>query len=365
MNSKQRIQKLFKYIEFPLDAIIIKNGSEKFIDSNFFYITGITNGLFESSCLVLYPNGSLDIITTELESNFARKSTADIHIYQSKTEMTTIINELLKESQAIGFHASGLLYSDYQWMTSNLKEKSFKDVTKELQKTRLIKDSDEIIAIKKACEIADKVMDNITLFVKKQMAENELAAEIDYHLQRYGAQHPAFDTIASFGSNTALPHYTHGNKKLKEGDFILCDFGAVYNNYHSDITRTFVYGNASETQKQIHHTVLNTQKQALMMIRPGLQANTIHESVRSQINATPFKDRFIHSTGHSIGMSVHDPGITLSSICNELLQENMVLTIEPGIYIQGLGGVRIEDEIVVTLDGCSRLTTTTRELQEI
>ena len=229
----------------------------------------------------------------------------------------------------------------------------------------MIKSPREISMIKKACEIADRVMDDIRNYVKKNMTENELASEIDYHLQRYGAQHPAFETIASFGSHTAMPHYTHDQSKLNEGDFILCDFGACFNKYHSDMTRTFVFGTASEKQKQIHETVWMAQQNALQLIRPGVQANEVHERVKSFIDSGPFKDCFIHSTGHSLGLSIHDPGIGFYSTCEERLQEKMVLTVEPGIYIKGYGGVRIEDDILVTKEGCISLTNASKELQEI
>ena len=365
MNTRERVKNIFRNANVNIDAILIKNGHEQYIDTNFFYVTGLTKGLFEDCCLVLFPDGTIHLLVTALESDIAKQSSASIHIFQSRQEMVTILNEILVHANTIGINESAILHSDYQWISTNFKEKNIENVITSFHKSRRIKEPDELNNIKKACGIADQVMGDISNYVKKNMTENELAAEIDYHLQRYGAQNPAFDTIASFGPNTAMPHYTHDNTKLKEGDFVLCDFGASFDKYNSDMTRTFVYGSASEKQKKIHETVRIAQQKAMMMIKPGIQAKLIHEQAKSYIDSSSFKDCFIHSTGHSLGLSVHDPGVGFYSTCEETLRENMVLTVEPGIYIQGYGGVRIEDDIVITKEGCTSLTKSQRTLQEI
>jgi Xaa-Pro dipeptidase len=365
MNVKDRVRRVFANHQDPLDAIIIKNGTENFLDVNFFYLSGLFHGLFESSTLIMFPDGSTHIITTNLEKDIADESDAYIHIYESTQTLGTILEDIVKHTKHIGFHGSGLLFREYQWLTKLLSKKTFHDVTKALQQTRMIKDHQEIDVIKKACDISDRVMSSIRSLVTKNMSEDELASEIDYHLQRYGAQNPAFETISSFGAHTAIPHYNHGAQILRRNDFVLCDFGACYQKYHSDMTRTFVFGSASKKQQQIHQTVRDAQKEAFDLIRPGIPASRVHHHVRSYIDGTEFKDCFIHSTGHSLGMSVHDPGVSLSSTCDVNLQENMVLTVEPGIYLPGLGGVRIEDDILVTSQGCELLTQCPRDGIEI
>ena len=365
MNSSKRIQTLFSYAETPVDTIIIKNGTEPFIDPNFFYTTGITQGLFEGSSLVLYPDGTQHMLVNSLEHDIAASSSAIIHVYRSKREIQTILSDLLKDTSTIGIHYSALLYTDYLWLNSINKGKKLIDVTKSFHQSRMIKDKEEISAIKKACEIADKVAEEIPSYIQKGMTENELAAEIDYHLQRYGAHNPAFETIASFGTHSAIPHHTHDDTPLKKGDFIVCDFGAKYNKYHSDTTRTFVYGTATDKQKDIHETVRKAQHTAFDMIKPGIIANNIHHSVQTFIDSTVYKNRFIHSTGHSLGLSVHDPGIGFNYACTLPLKEHMILTVEPGIYIPGYGGVRIEDDIIITNNGYTSLTTSSRNLCEI
>jgi len=365
MNIKKRVNSIFQNNPEKLDAIIIKNGNEQFIDVNFFYGTGLSYGLFESSVLLLFPDGTCHIITTSLEKVIADQSPAIIHVFESKHQLGEILQEILHQTKTIGIHASGLLYSDYHLLTKLLTEKRFIDITASINKSRMIKDQFEINHIRNACNIADTVMDKISSMIKEGMTENDLASEIDYALQCNGAEKPAFETISSFGPNTSLPHYTHGEKTLKHGDFLLCDFGARYQKYNSDMTRTFIFGPASKRQRQIHETIKQAQQQAFDIIKPGIPAKMVHDHVQTFIDGTEFKGCFIHSTGHSLGLSVHDPGVSLSSNCDVILEENMVLTVEPGIYLQGFGGVRIEDDILITKNGCERLTTTPQMLIEL
>ncbi|MEF8848773.1 MAG: M24 family metallopeptidase [Candidatus Thermoplasmatota archaeon] len=216
--------------------------------------------------------------------------------------------------------------------------------------------------MKKAAEISDIVMKKIPDLTKEGMYEYELAAKIDYLLNKNGADKPAFHTISSFGENTSKPHYAKGNKKLNKGDFIVCDFGASYKKYNSDITRTFVFKKCSKKQKGMYDAVLNAQKIGLEKIKAGVKASEVHRSVLDYINNTSFKGFFIHSTGHSLGIDVHDGGIGLDPNSNDELKENMVLTVEPGIYLPGFGGVRIEDDIVVKKDGYEFLTKSSKKI---
>jgi len=365
MDLKKRIQRIYHHIPNGIDAILIKNGSDGFIDKNFFYVTNINQGLFEGCALILFPDGSAHLLVTSLEQEIAHKTTENVHIFKDRKELLEKISDILDSSKKIGINSSSLLYTDYLFLSSHMDYKSFIDVSKGFIITRMVKDASEIATIRKACKIADKVAEIIPQFIKKNMYEFELAAEIDYHLQRFGAKKPSFETISSFGSNTAMPHYSHGNKRLEKGDFILCDFGATVDNYHSDTTRTFIFGSGSQRQKEIYETVKNAQLLAFKMIKPGIIANSVHQKTFEFIQQSQFKDRFIHSTGHSLGLNVHDPGVGFNVLCQETLNENMVLTVEPGIYLPEFGGVRIEDDILVTKSGCELLTQSTSDFMEI
>jgi Xaa-Pro dipeptidase len=359
-----RIKNIFFNSKKTVDCIILKNATAPFIDDNFFYVTGLEQGLYEGSCAVLHPDGALDILVSELETESARKSTAHLSVYKTKNELSTLLKHLTSSSKTIGVNASGLSHDEFNTLTEILPQIIFTDVSDGFFKTRLIKDEQEIQRIKQACLIADETMAVIPDLISEGMSEYELAAEINYSLQSLGAEKPAFETISSFGKNTAEPHYSHGDTKLYEGDFILCDFGACLKKYNSDITRTFIFRRMATQQKDMYKTVLQAQQIAFDAIKPGVKAGDIHQAVSSFIDSTKFKGRFIHSTGHSLGLAVHD-GAGFAPENTMVLKENMILTVEPGIYLPGFGGVRIEDDVLLKKDGMELLTKSPRDFTEL
>jgi len=321
--------------------------------------------LFEGCAAILFPDGKIDIVVSRLESETAKRAKENIKIFETHEEFNTLLKNCVQGYDTIGLNFNGLSYSDYQDLSTVLSGYSFVDVYDALSKTRMIKDELELSYIKKAVGISDKVMNKIPEIIKDGMFEYELASEINYLIKKLGADKPAFDTISSFGKNSAEPHYTNGETKLKKGDFVLCDFGACFKRYNSDITRTFVLGCASNKQKKMFETVLNAQKKAFEIIKPGIIGKQVHTAVDDFINKSDFKGCFIHSTGHSLGLGVHDGGASFSPISDIKLEKNMVLTVEPGIYLPGFGGVRIEDDVIITGDGIQILSKSSRHLIEI
>jgi len=364
MTISHRIKSIFSHAMESTDAIIIKNASAPFIDATFFYVTGIKQGLFEGCIAVLFPSGSLQLLVSNLERPLV-PSSIKVETYTSKQDFSEKLRYILNESHTIGVNTSSLLHDEYIALQEILSDTHFVSVSQAIKTARIIKDAEEIDRIRKACHIADQVMEQIPTFFSAPLTEHQLASEIDHLLKQYGASSPAFETISSFGPNTAKPHYASGNREIQAGDFIICDFGATIDHYHSDMTRTFVYGTASNQQKKMHQTVLKAQNKALQMIKPGVLASTVHQVTKETIDATEFKGYFIHSTGHGLGLEVHDPGIGFADSYETGLQPGMVLTVEPGIYIPEIGGVRIEDDIVVTPDGYIQLTTSSKDLIEI
>lgn len=362
---QHRVKKIFNILEKKPDVIIIKNSGEPIIDTNFFYVTGLEKGLFEGCSAVLFPDGKIDLLVSELESEAASKAKANIQIYKSKKEYNKLIKESARSAKTIGINFNGITYKSILSLNTIFSDSDFLDISDALSKTRVIKDDYEINLIKKAADIVDNVQEKIPDIINSDTLEYELAAEINYLMQKQGAESAAFDTISSFGKNTAEPHYTHGNTKLSNGDFILCDFGARFLRYNSDITRTFIFGKPSDKQKAMHETVRVAQKIAFEKIRPGVKGCDVHNEVASFIDKSDFKGCFIHSTGHSLGLDVHDGGVSLGPESDVVIQENMVLTVEPGVYIPELGGVRVEDDILVKKDGIELLTKSSRELIEI
>ena len=361
----KKVKKIFKNLDEQVDLIIVKNSSEPFIDNNFFYATELKRGLFEGCIAVLYPDGKISLLVSQLESESANQPNLDVKVYKDGKEYKKLLSDALKGSSKIGLNFSNISHSGYIGFKDFFSNKEFIDVSNSFLKSRAIKDSEEIRLISKAIEIAESTMNKIPEIIRNDMKEFELAAEINYLMQKHGADKPAFDTISSFGPNSSQPHYTQGDTILNSGDFILCDFGACFQKYNSDMTRTFVYKQASEKQKKMHDVVYNAQKIAFEKIKPGIKAKEVHLSVEEYINKTEFSGCFIHGTGHSLGMDVHDGYVSFNSASDVELVENMVITVEPGVYIPGFGGVRIEDDILVTSDGCRILSKINRDLIQI
>ncbi|MCG7843991.1 MAG: aminopeptidase P family protein, partial [Methanomassiliicoccales archaeon] len=216
----------------------------------------------------------------------------------------------------------------------------------------------------RACRIASRVADEIPSILKAGMTEYEAAAEIDYRMMRTGASGMAFGTNASFGASSAEPHHGAENIVLKDGDTALFDFGCKVEGYCSDITRTFFVGGVKDWQKRMYQVVSEAQTAGLKVIKAGVNGKDVDAVVRAVIDASEFKGLMVHSTGHGLGLSVHDGG-RMGPNYDFLLKEGMVVTVEPGVYIAGKGGVRIEDDVLITKDGYEMLTDASKEMKVI
>jgi len=229
---------------------------------------------------------------------------------------------------------------------------------------RMIKDEDEIASLKKAAGIADDVFSDIVKEIRAGMTEVAIAARIDYMLRLKSTEVPAFDTIVASGDHASLPHASPSMRVVRNGDLITMDFGAIWDGYCSDITRTVVVGKASDRVKKIYGIVLEAQMAAIDGIRAGRACSDIDALARDHIEAKGYGDNFGHGLGHGLGLEVHE-GPRLSKKSEETLATGMVTTVEPGIYIPGWGGVRIEDDVVVRDGGFENLTGASKELIEV
>jgi len=240
-----------------------------------------------------------------------------------------------------------------EWITTNAV----------VEQLRLVKDAEEIACIRAACGITDAAFQHIQLFMQPETVELDVAMELEFYMRRQGARRPAFDTIVASGENSAIPHAETSERRFRPGDFVTLDFGAEVDGYCSDITRTVVIGKASEEQRRIYHTVLEAQLRAIEAIKPGVKGCDIDAVARQVITDAGYGDYFSHSLGHSLGLNVHD-GMGFAQKSEVVLEPGMVFTVEPGIYIEGLGGVRIEDDVLVTEDGVEVLTHAPKHLME-
>ena len=347
-----------------VDAILIYNQGEPMVDLNFFYFSRLLeSGLFEGS-YILIDNDKRVIITSELEETSAKKSDFQIEIFRKNQEKYELLSKYLGGKKKIGISFSSISLKEFNNLRDKFNELEFVDIENELSGLRQIKNDFEISLIKEAGKIASDVAEEIINYIKEGITENELAAKLTYLIMKNGAQDNAFTPIIAFGENSAEPHYFPGKRKLRNNDFVLLDFGAKFKKYNSDITRTYIFGKASEKQKRIYEIVREAQELGIESIMEGKTGKEVDTVVRNFIDSTEFKGLFIHSTGHGVGLAVHDhPALSQSS--ELLLKEGMVVTVEPGIYVKGFGGVRIEDDVLVKKNGRELLTSAPKEMIEI
>lgn len=230
-----------------------------------------------------------------------------------------------------------------------------------------VKEKQEINLIAKAAEIGDTALERVLGLVKPGVPEREIAAELEYQMVMLGAEKRAFETIVASGYRSALPHGAASDKEIEKGDFVTFDFGATYRGYSSDMTRTVVVGKATAKQKKIYNTVLRAQKAGLRKVKAGVPAADVDKAARNVINRAGYEKEFGHGTGHGIGFP-QDPihtGPRVNATSEDTLKVNHVITVEPGIYISGWGGVRIEDDVVVTRNGGRILNSVTKKLLEL
>jgi Xaa-Pro dipeptidase len=363
---QERVKRVFRNANDGLDLILFWNAVEPHLDMSFFYATGITDGLFEGCGAWLTPDGGAKITTSALEEEAAKKSGLPYEVFRTRDENTKLVRKLLRGHRRIGVNASELTHAAFQRLRKLAPRAArFVDVSSAVMKTRLIKDAQEIDLIQRACDIASRAFEDTLPFIRTGVTESEVAAELVYRMQKGGATGPAFRTIVGSGPNGAEPHYTAGPRKIERGDMIVIDFGAQYHMYCSDITRTVVVGAPSAEQRRMYDTVARAQAAALRKMRPGARGKSVDATARSLIDHTKYKGRFIHSLGHSVGLAVHDPSMGLSPGSDLVLRPNMVLTNEPGVYVSGFGGVRIEDDVQITRGGPKVMSTAPREFVEL
>ena len=264
--------------------------------------------------------------------------------------------------RSIGFEANALDYADWQTLSGSLPFTQLVPVSENpISELRMVKDAGELESIREAVRIADRTYEHVSGIIRPGISERDIAIAIECFMRKSGAEKEGFGTIVAAGARSALPHGKPTDARIREGEIVLMDFGCVWNGYHSDITRTNVIGLPDARQEEIYGIVLEAQSKAMQAIRPGILGRDIHAVAADYIASKGYGERFGHGLGHGLGLDIHDAKI-LSSQSNIALERNMVVTVEPGIYIPGWGGIRIEDDIVVTETGAEILTKSPRSL---
>lgn len=285
-------------------------------------------------------------------------------IIDHKGRLMEIAADLCSVEQltVIGYEDKFLTYQAYLALSGGLEERYFEPIS--FEELRQVKDKVEIDNIKQACHIADEAFKKLLPCIKLGVTEQYLAMQLECNMLQLGSEEKSFTTIVASGKRSSMPHGVASAKVIESGDFITFDFGAIYKGYHSDITRTVVIGKASAEQKRIYDAVLQAQLLGVQTIKAGIAGYTVDKVCRDYFASIDLGTYFTHGLGHGVGLDIHELPV-LSPRSKGILCENMIVTVEPGLYIEGFGGVRIEDSVLVTTDGCEILTHTSKNLLEI
>lgn len=350
---KERIEKLReRFAGAGVEALYITN------PENRFYLSGFT-GTAGSLLLGLKNNY---LFTDFRYTGQAAQECPDYQVIETSGESSEVLREYLTGEgiTLLGLEGDYLTYNQFQTLKEKLGGVEIKTVDGLVEELRARKDKGELALIEEAVRLADEAFQEVLPLIRPGVSEREVALQLEYSMRRMGAEGAAFKTIVASGYRSALPHGVASARIMAPGDLVTLDFGAVYSGYHSDITRTVVLGRPDKKQEEIYQLVLEAQMSAIESLRAGVKALDVDGAARRIIEQAGYGNQFGHSTGHGVGLSIHEKP-RLSAKDQSILEEGMVVTIEPGVYLPGWGGVRIEDTVLVLDGGCRVLTRTPKE----
>lgn len=341
-----------KMSQVPVDAFMVSNMQ------NWRFISGFTG----DAGILLITQDEAIIFTDSRYTEQAEQEAPGYTVIKTLVEKDVVKETIDKLGiGAIAFEKDYVTYSRWEKLGQTFKDQTLVGVSGWVEELRAAKSEEEAGYIAKAQSIADEAFSRLLPMVKAGVSEAELALELEFTMRKLGSDGIAFPFIVVSGARSSLPHGVPTSKRLEPGDFVTFDFGARFKGYCSDMTRTVVVGHASDKHKQIYDVVLRAQLAALEVIRPGVPAKQVDLAGRKVIEEAGYGDYFGHGIGHGVGLNVHErPSVGKTS--EDVLQPGMVITVEPGIYIPGFGGVRIEDLVLVTEDGKKNLTSSPKEL---
>lgn len=313
------------------------------------------------------------VITATQRKNFvdfrymeqAAKTAPDFEAVRSRGNPMDAAVDFLQQQGCckIGFENEVMTVAEFGRLTAKVSAEKWVPV--QLDEFRVVKTAAEIEKIAKASAIADSALDNILPLFRPGVTEQMLAAALEYEMRKQGSERTSFETILASGPRSALPHGVASSRTIEAGDFVVIDFGAVYEGYHSDVTRTVCIGKASQRQREIYDIVLSAQLAGLAVIHPGILCREVDRIARAVIDSAGFGAYFGHGLGHSVGLEIHENPRLSPTAGESTLKPGMAITVEPGIYLPEWGGVRIEDLVVVTESGCRILSHTSKDLLEL
>lgn len=351
MNKIERIRQ--RLHEESIDALLVTNPYNRRYMANF---TGTAGVVF------ITKEEALFITDFRYVEQATEQAVGYTVVEQRRTVVEQVADEVVRLGvRTLGFEKDHMTYGEFE-IFEEYVDAMLVPVSGWVEQLRLIKTEDELSILQRAADIADETFEHICTYIRPGVSELDVANEMERYMRSLGATQSSFDSIVASGVRGALPHGVASDKLIEEGELVTLDFGALYNGYISDITRTVAVGEPSEQMKEVYEIVLAAQKRGVEQIRPGMKASEADQVVRDVIVEKGYGEAFGHSTGHGIGLEVHEMP-ALSSRNDTVLQCGMTVTVEPGIYLPGIGGVRIEDDIVLTKTGNRRLTKSSKELR--
>lgn len=330
--------------------------------ANRYYLSGFTG----SSGYLLLTTDRVYLLTDFRYIAQANQQTNCCEVINQGKYWYETLKQLLTRHQVkrLAFEQDHLSYNHYLKLAETVDQCELIGKQHLIEILRETKDPQELELIKKAASIADKAFSQLLEVLKPGRTELEVAADLEYYMRSLGSEGPAFDTIVASGTRSALPHGIAGEKKLELGDLVVIDFGATYQGYRSDMTRTVIIGSATAKQRDLYQLVLKAQLAGLQGIKAGQLCHQVDSIARNIIAEHGYGAYFGHSLGHGVGLNIHENPRLAEG--NQLpLEKGMVVTVEPGVYLEDWGGIRIEDMVAVTEDGCEIFTKTSKELIEI
>lgn len=351
---ENRLKKLREKLkEKELDAALVTKRE------NYMYLSGFTG----TSAYLIITQDDAVLLTDFRYTEQAFRQAPLYEVVQYQGSIAAALDEQLKSKNVtkLGFEDSALTYDRYSEFKEKLCTKEFLPLKGIIENLRMVKDEQEINIIRKAVKIADNAFTHILGCMKPGIMEAEIAAEIEYYMKKQGASGASFEIIVASGKRSSMPHGVASEKRLEMGDAITLDYGALYNGYCSDITRTVFLGQPDQEIKKIYNIVFEAQMKSLESACKGLTGRQIDSIARDIIAKAGYGDNFGHGLGHGVGLEIHEePRFSPSG--NIVMENGMVVTVEPGIYVSGLGGVRIEDIIVINDDNPIILTESTKDM---
>jgi Xaa-Pro aminopeptidase len=331
--------------------------------ANWYYLTGFTG---DSGALVVSRRGTT-LITDGRFTSQAREETSGVRIVEQSRSLVAAVSEFLKGAGRgrVGFDPSHVTVGQLSSMRKAAGTRvGWAPSVGRVEALRSRKDAQELATMRRAAVLAGKVLEGALKLLKPGVRELEIAAEIEYQMRQLGATGPAFETIVAFGERSAYPHARAGAKRLRKNELVVLDLGAILAHYCSDITRTVVVGRASTKIRQWHQAVQEARAAAVAAVKAGASCGEVDAAARTVLAAHHLDRYFVHSTGHGLGLEVHeDPRVAKGQ--KQTLVPGNVITIEPGVYVPGVGGIRIEDDVVVHASNTEVLTRISRDLIEI